>query len=148
VSVRSKKKSRWQRGSRTCGWGRVGQHRRSGTRGGRGHAGYHKHMWTWVVKYAPSWFGKRGFVRHPSLVPEAKIINLNEIDERLDEWLKAGYAKIVDDKIEVDLLKLGYNKVLGEGNISRPVVIKALSFTKKAIQKITQAGGQAVKVAE
>jgi len=105
-------------------------------------------MWTWVVKYAPSWFGKRGFVRHPSLVPEAKIINLNEIDERLDEWLKAGYAKIVDDKIEVDLLKLGYNKVLGEGNISRPVVIKALSFTKKAIQKITQAGGQAVKVAE
>ncbi|HEW93674.1 MAG TPA: 50S ribosomal protein L15, partial [Thermoprotei archaeon] len=30
------RKTRWQRGSRTYGWGRVGQHRKSGSRGGYG----------------------------------------------------------------------------------------------------------------
>ncbi|MEM4427493.1 MAG: 50S ribosomal protein L15, partial [Zestosphaera sp.] len=41
------------RGSRTHGYGRVGQHRKAGSRGGRGAAGLHKHKWTWVVKYHP-----------------------------------------------------------------------------------------------
>jgi hypothetical protein len=34
--VRKEKKSRKMRGSRTHGYGRVGQHRKAGSRGGRG----------------------------------------------------------------------------------------------------------------
>ncbi|MEM3921728.1 MAG: 50S ribosomal protein L15, partial [Nitrososphaerota archaeon] len=52
------RKSRKRRGSRTCGWGQIGQHRKSGSRGGHGHAGMHKHKWTWVLKHDPDYFGK------------------------------------------------------------------------------------------
>nr|MDQ3961331.1 50S ribosomal protein L15 [Thermoproteota archaeon] len=43
------RKSRRQRGSRYCGWGQVGQHRQSGSRGGVGGAGKHKHFWIRTV---------------------------------------------------------------------------------------------------
>ncbi|MCD6369587.1 MAG: uL15 family ribosomal protein [Thermoproteales archaeon] len=149
MSVRSKKKSRYQRGSRTCGWGRTGQHRRSGSRGGRGRVGYHKHKWTWVVKYAPDWFGKHGFTRHPSLVPRVNSINVGEICERLNEWLKAGIAEETKDgKIFIDVTKLGYNKVLGEGEVNKAIIVKAVYFTKKAIEKIRNAGGDIAPVKE
>jgi len=60
--VRRERKSRKLRGrSRTMGWGSVGQHRKSGSRGGKGAAGLGKHEWTWTIKYAPDWYGKRGF---------------------------------------------------------------------------------------
>ena len=143
MSVRSKKKTRWQRGSRTYGWGRVGQHRRSGTRGGRGHAGYHKHMWTWVVKYAPDWFGKKGFTRPPSLTVKYKVINVGTLSEYLDKWLNKGYVTIDSNgRIIVNLQELGYNKLLGEGEINKPVIVTVLKASKKAIEKIKNAGGE------
>ena len=43
------RKSRRQRGTRYCGWGQIGQHRQSGSRGGVGQAGKHKHFWIRTV---------------------------------------------------------------------------------------------------
>ncbi|RLE89326.1 MAG: 50S ribosomal protein L15 [Thermoprotei archaeon] len=147
MSVRRKKKSRSYRGTRSCGWGRVGQHRRRGRKAGRGRAGYHKHKWTWVVKYAPDWFGKRGFTRHPSITPKYKTINIGEIEEMVEEWLSKGLAtRTSEDLIEIDLPKIGYSKVLGRGELTRPVVIKALKFTENAKKKIESVGGKVVEV--
>ncbi|MEM3816270.1 MAG: 50S ribosomal protein L15, partial [Candidatus Bathyarchaeia archaeon] len=56
----SLRKIRKKRGSRTCGYGRVGQHRKSGSKGER-RAGRHKHLWSWVLRYEPDYFGYKGF---------------------------------------------------------------------------------------
>ena len=55
------RKSRRQRGSRYCGWGQVGQHRQSGSRGGVGGAGKHKHFWIRTVIEEPDHFGHDPF---------------------------------------------------------------------------------------
>jgi large subunit ribosomal protein L27Ae len=42
----------------------------------------------------------------------------------------------------LDLLPLGYSKVLGKGRIPKvPMVVRARWFSKKAEQKILEAGG-------
>jgi len=144
--VRREKKSKSLRGWRTHGWGRVGQHRRSGTRGGRGHAGYHKHYWSWVVKYAPDWFGKHGFTRHPSIVPRPRCINVKDIDENIDLWVKEGKASLRGGVYEVDLTELGFTKLLGSGKITKKVLIRVVDATEKAIEKIERIGGKVVLI--
>jgi len=144
--VRRKKKSRSLRGWRTHGWGRVGQHRKSGGRGGRGHAGYHKHMWTWVIKYAPDWYGKHGFTQPPAIRPQIKAINLKELDSMIDKLAEKGLVEVKEDKYYIDLGKLGYNKLLGGGKISKPVVISVKMASEKAIEKVKAAGGEVITV--
>lgn len=142
--VRREKKSRSLRGWRTHSWGRVGQHRKSGSRGGRGHAGYHKHMWTWVIKYAPDWYGKHGFTQPPAIKPQVKAINLKDLDSMLDVLMEKGLAEMKENKYYVDLGKLGYNKLLGGGKISKPVVISVRMASEKAIEKVKAAGGEVI----
>ena len=143
---RFEKKSRYLRGWRTHGWGRVGQHRRHGSKGGRGRAGRHKHEWTWVVKYCPDYFGKHGFKQPPEITPHFKEINVGTIDEKIEEWVREGKAEYRDGKYYVDLLSLGYSKVLGSGKVTKPIVVKAAVFTESAIKKLKEAGGDAIEV--
>ncbi|MEM1508762.1 MAG: uL15 family ribosomal protein [Thermofilaceae archaeon] len=146
VVVRREKKSKYYRGSRTHGWGRVGQHRRSGRKGGRGRAGFHKHKWTWVMVYAKEMFGKHGFSRPLSILPNWKIINVGELDEMAEELVKHGLAKIEEGKIYVDVSTLGYNKVGGRGKVTKPLVIFALKATENAVRKLEEAGGSFINL--
>ena len=60
------RKIRKQRATRYHGWGQVGQHRKSGGRGGKGKAGGRKHFWIRTVKYEKDSdcnFDVIGFVR-------------------------------------------------------------------------------------
>lgn len=140
------RKTRWHRGSRTCGWGRVGQHRKSGSRGGYGKAGLHKHKWTWTVKYAPDHFGKRGF-RCPTGKGELKTINVGRLQELVDEMIMRGELKPGEDgKIEVDLEKLGFEKLLGEGKVLKPLIVKVSEVSEEAERKISEVGGQVVRL--
>jgi len=82
-----KRKVRKKRGSRTHGYGRVGQHRG----GGHGKAGFHKHKWTYTVKYDPNRFGKHGF--KPFGRKEVNIINVGELDEQIDSLLESKHAE-------------------------------------------------------
>lgn len=144
--VRKEKKSRKMRGSRTHGYGRVGQHRKAGSRGGRGAAGLHKHKWTWVVKYHPDWFGKHGFKNpNPTIKKdEIRAINLRELSERVEELLQRNLLKIENDLIVVNLEELGYNKLLGEGSITKPMKILVPRATRTAVEKVKGAGGEVV----
>jgi large subunit ribosomal protein L15 len=147
--VRRRKKSRRLRGrTRTMGWGRIGQHRKSGSRGGFGAAGMHKHMWTWVVKYAPTWFGKHGFNPPKGLEVENVEINVGEVAEKLDEWLRSGVAYQEGGKIVVNLAELGYNTLLGRGRIDKPVKIIVPRATERAVEKVKAAGGEVVTFSE
>lgn len=138
------RKIRKLRGSRTCGWGRVGQHRKSGMRGGFGRAGRHKHKWSWVLRYEPDYFGKRGF-KSPMQKTKVKLkeINIGELRDLLDKF---GKAEIVEGKPVIDLPSLGYGKLLGGGHIDLPVLVKTHDYTELAVEKIKKAGGDVIRV--
>jgi LSU ribosomal protein L15P len=91
--IRKRKKITKMRGSRTVGGGSSKKRRGAGHRGGRGQAGGHKHHWTWIVKYDPEHFGKRGFKRPKKLIKDQKAINLGEIQEKLPKLIEEGIAK-------------------------------------------------------
>jgi len=138
--TRKEKKSRKLRGYRVHGWGRTGQHRGSGLRGGFGKAGRKsgKHKWSWVLRYEPDYFGKHGF-RRPNKKEEREI-SLLEISSISDKLLKEGLAYMKDDYIFIDISKLGYDKVVSGGKLDRKYIIKAKKFSKNAIQKIKEFG--------
>ncbi len=138
------RKIRKLRGSRTCGWGKVGQHRKSGMRGGFGKAGLHKHKWTWTVKYAPNHFGKRGFKSPMQKIKlKFKEINVGELTDILSKLEK---VELQNGKPVIDLPLLGYGKLLGRGELKTPVIVKAISFTENAAEKIKKAGGEIITV--
>jgi len=147
--VRKRKKSRKLRGrTRTMGWGRVGQHRKSGSRGGFGAAGMHKHKWTWVVKYAPNWFGKHGFTQPVETRYGVYAINVGELDEVACKLLRDNKAVKEDGRIIINLVELGYNKVLGRGRVTLPLKVIVPEVTDRARRKIEEAGGEVVIAGE
>ena len=138
------RKTRKKRGSRTCGYGRVGQHRKSGTKGER-RAGRHKHLWSYVIKYEPDYFGKRGFTSPKSLKRRVNPINLSQLEELIEKLSAEEKIEEKNGKLFVDLEKLGYTKLLGMGKISKPVIIKVPAFSASAAEKIKAVGGQILK---
>ncbi len=128
------RKTRWRRGSRTHGYGRVGQHRKSGDRGGYGLAGLKKHKRFHMMKYMPDHFGKHGFV---SRYPRRKAISISDLERYVDMGLET-----------VDLTKLGYDKLVSKGVISKPIKVIVKEATPKAIEKIEAVGGEVVVLNE
>lgn len=142
--VRRDKKRR--RGERTY-HGRHGYPRGGGSKGGRGNAGLHKHKWMHTLKYMPDHFGKRGFKsiykKFKHLLP--KTINIREIDERLNELVKKGFATIENDAYIVDVKKLGVDKILGSGKVLHKIFLKNVKeISEKAKQKIEALGGKVI----
>lgn len=148
--VRRRRKSRKLRGrTRTMGWGSIGQHRKSGSRGGKGAAGLGKHEWTWTIKYAPDWYGKRGFTpRRSKAGYERKVINLSDLSDIIERLRLTGDLRIEDDMIVVDLASMGVEKLLGEGEIKVPVKVLVAQASEKAVRKIEEAGGKVVLLAK
>lgn len=48
-------------------------------------------------------------------------------------------------KAILDLKALGYDKLLGKGNINQPLVVKGVSCSETAVKKIETAGGLVLK---
>lgn len=138
------RKTRKKRGSRTHGYGQVGQHRRSGTKGGR-KSSYDKHGWTYVVKYKPGYYGKRGFTSPRSLGRKTNVINVGELEELVYRLAREEKLEKKKRKIFLDLDKLGYNKLLGTGNITKPILVKIASCSEVAAKKIEEAGGRILR---
>ena len=144
--VRRERKSRKLRGrSRTMGWGSVGQHRKAGSRGGKGAAGLGKHEWTWTIKYAPDWYGKRGFLPRRSKAGYHKtVMNVGDLAEVVEKLKATGEARIEDGMVEVNLADMGVEKLLGEGEIRVPVKVIVSEASETAIRKIEEAGGKVI----
>jgi large subunit ribosomal protein L15 len=130
------RKARKLRGSRTMGWGQVGQHRKHGAKGGYGKAGLHKHKWSWVVKYQPDYFGSHGFY-NPTVSRVERWVNVGQLEE---------IARKNADNGNLDLHSLGYDKLLGAGNVSIPLVVKVAQFSQRAKEKVEKAGGKVIPV--
>jgi len=131
------RKIRKKRGSRTQGYGRVGQHRCSGSKGYR-KAGRHKGGWSYVLRYEPDYFGKKGFTSPKSLKQKVNAINVGKLDEIAEKFP----MKKEKGKSFIDLESLGYTKLLGTGKITKPLAVKVTSCSKSATEKIKKADGQ------
>ena len=137
------RKVRKKRGSRTHGYGQVGQHRKGSK--GRRKAGLHKERWTYVIKYEPDYFEKRGFTSQKAISRKINVINVGELDELADKLATEKKLKRKQKKIILDLDKLGYNKLLGTGKITRPMLVKVAAHSEAAAKKLEEAGGQVLK---
>jgi large subunit ribosomal protein L15 len=126
-----RKKNVRQKGKRTHGWGSQKKHRGAGSRGGRGRAGITKHNKLKYWKRGES-VGKRGFISLKQKMGKGNFLNIRDL-----EGLAPG-------KKEINLTELGYEKLLGSGEIKKPLVIKAKSFSPQAKAKIEKAGGKAL----
>ena len=142
------RKVRKQRGSRTHGYGQIGQHRAGGGRGGHGKAGYDKHKWTYVIKHEPDYWLKKGFVSTRTLGKSVNIINVGKLDDLANRLESEKKLEKKDKKIFLDLENLGFDKLLGTGNVSKPIVVKVASFSEAASRKLEEAGGEILKEAE
>jgi len=146
--VRKTKKSRKLQGrTRTMGWGRVGQHRKSGSRGGFGAVGFHKHKYLWIIKHAPNWYGKHGF-RPRGKVPEVKTVNVGELNELAYKLMASGQAVTEGNLVVIDAVSMGFDKVLGFGKVTVPMKVIAREVTEEARRKIEEKGGKVVLLEE
>ena len=136
------RKSRRQRGTRFCGWGQIGQHRASGSRGGVGGAGKHKHFFLRTLKEEPDHFGHEQFhaLRKSDV---SRWVNLRDLNKLL-KYSKSGE----DGKTVLDLGELGYEKLLGSGRVEAVFTIKVKQASKSAKDKITEAGGEVLTLNE
>ena len=126
------------RGSKTCGYGAKKKHRGKGSKGGKGLAGAMDHKRNKILKEIPEHIGKRGFksLKQRKIKPKIKAINLRDLNKILE--------KLKEKKEEINLKELGYDKVLGKGDLEKPLIIKAKSFSAKAKEKIEKIGGKAI----
>jgi large subunit ribosomal protein L15 len=137
------RKVRKKRGSRTHGYGQVGQHRK-GSKGGR-KAGLHKQGWTYVIKYEPDYFEKKGFKSQKTIGRKTNVINVGELDELAHKLAAEKKLERKQKKTVLDLDKLGYDKLLGTGKIIKPMLVKVVAYSEAAAKKIEEAGGQILK---
>ena len=142
MTVRTRKKTRKYRGTRTHGWGIVRTHRKSGMRGGVGMAGAKSHHWIQVVKgYRPP-LGKSGFTRPPTVVKDTRTINISHLEAMLPSLIKKEQAAKKGTSYEINLTKLGYDKLLAQGSATVPMNITVEEASERATEKIKAAGGK------
>ncbi|KAK5018294.1 60S ribosomal protein L28 [Cryomyces antarcticus] len=99
-----------------------------------------------VDKYHPGYFGKVGMRYFHKLQNQfwKPVINLDKLwslvpAEKREQYL---VEKKTDTAPVLDLLPLGYSKVLGKGRLPEiPIVVRARWFSKLAEKKIKEAGG-------
>ena len=103
--------------------------RGAGKRGGRGNAGLNKHRLMTRLKYMPGHWGMHGFNRDPSLRTVHNSVNVSVVENMLGD----------DDTI--DLGKMGIDKSLGSGRVTRALHITVEHASARAVEKIEAAGG-------
>lgn len=141
MTFHKRKKNSRMRGSQTHGWGGKKKHRGTGHRGGKGRAGSGKRA---DAKKPSNWssdyFGKRGFKKKGQKI-EIKAINLKDIEENLEKLLSLKLVQEKSGAYVIDLVKLGYNKLLSSGNATKKLIINVPYASQKAVEKVKAAGG-------
>jgi large subunit ribosomal protein L15 len=121
-------------------------HGGSATRGTKGHqsrSGYHRKLafeggQMPLIRRIPKFgFNNRNRV-------EYQVVNLATIQDFIDRGKITSYEIDVDLMFQVGLIgkKNQPVKILGDGNIAKPITIKAHKFSKSAVEKIESVGGK------
>ena len=143
--VRKRRKKNKMRGNRLHGHGNTANRRGSGSRGGVGRAGSHKHKFS---KYYMT-FGTKIKLKKNNVTKrqEAKCnaITLEELQNMAPMLLKKKIATMNGSTIEVDAKKAGFTKVIAKGNVWEKFLLKNCAATRKATERILAAGGSIEK---
>lgn len=142
MTINKRKKFSRYRGSMTHGGGSKKKRRGAGNRGGRGMAGSGKRADSkkpsiWNQKY----FGKFGFVSKNAR--KITTIDIDYLEENINKLPQDAVSK-ENEFFSVDLEKLGFNKLLSNGNVKNKYKIKVPYASKKAIEKIKNNGGEVI----
>ena len=141
MPYRKRAKSKRRRGLKTHGFGAKKKHRGSGNRGGKGMAGLGKRA---KHKKPSVWKNKLHFGRHGFKILGKKkqnSVSLRFIDDNIERLESQGFAKKTSDGYEINLTKLGIQKLVGSGRITRKVNVRVLKASAGAVKKIKEAGG-------
>jgi large subunit ribosomal protein L15 len=130
---KSQRKGRGESSGRgkTCGRGTKGAKARVGTTFKRGH----EHGQTPLYRRLP----KRGFSNH-DFERRYHAVNLGDL-ERFDDGVTVDAAMLIEAGLVPDTQ--WPVKILGEGTITKKLIVVAGWYSKSAHEKITQAGGTA-----
>ncbi|OLS21379.1 MAG: 50S ribosomal protein L15P [Candidatus Thorarchaeota archaeon AB_25] len=130
------------RGRRAAGYGFSAGHRASGQRGGKGMAGSKKHHYIKVMQENPRYFGKWGFKRPQKVIDNLIAINIGDIDEAADRLVEQGAATRTGKRYQIDVAKLGIDRILGSGKVTRKLnLVGVKAITPRAREKVTGVGG-------
>ena len=146
------RKVRKKRGTRTHGYGRVGQHRKTGQRAGRGKTTqWKKSKKSYYLKQKelgfpdPDWkMGKKGFKRPQDLtrIQQINSLNVKDLDIQIEKLVLNKKATKSGNTYSINLRDLNIQKLLGRGEINKPINITVSKASKRAIEKIEAAGGK------
>ncbi|MEA3379066.1 MAG: uL15 family ribosomal protein [Nanoarchaeota archaeon] len=141
--IRTKKKVRKYRGSKTHGGGAMKKRRGAGHRGGRGNAGTGKRADqkkpSILKEFGNTYFGKRGFIKKNATA--VKAVTLDYLNNKADNLVSRNLVKKEKGTYVIDLKKIGFDKVLGSGKVTKKFKILANKATPKAAEKLKAAGG-------
>ena len=146
MTIFKNKKVRKYRGSHTHGGGSKKKRRGAGSRGGRGNAGSGKRADqkkpSFIKKFGTAYYGKKGFT---SKKKSYSAINLSSLNRKLSSLLKSEKITKEKDVYIIDLSSLGYNKLLGSGEMKDKCKITTNLVSKKALEKIEKIGGEIIQ---
>ncbi len=152
------KKIRKKRGTRTCGYGRVGQHRKTGQRAGRGKTTqWKKSKKTYYLKQKelgfpdPDWnMGKKGFKRPQDItrIYKTNTLNVKELDQKIDKFVLENIATKTGTTYIINLNDINIQKILGRGEINKKINVSVSKASKQAMEKIEAAGGKITLLTE
>ena len=147
VGFSRKKKSSKRRGDREQGRGKK-KGRGAGLRGGKGHAGRHKHKRVHYAKLGQEFgYTNFGFKRPVEAITLVNAVNVSELDAVLPRLIEIGEASESGGVYSVDLAKMGIDKLLGSGQVRSKIQVTVATATPSAKAKIEEAGGSVVEPA-
>ncbi len=145
------------RGTRTQGYGRVGQHRKAGQRAGKGKTtGWKKSKKSYYLKQKelgfpdPDWdFGKKGFKRPQDIrrIYNVNTLNIKDLDLTIEDLTQKNIATKTGTTYSINMKDLNVQKILGRGEVNNKINITVDKASKRAIEKIESAGGKVTLLA-
>jgi len=142
MRIKKSKKSKGMRGGSTHGHGARKKWKKSGHRGGVGMAGTGKRAdqrKTYVLaKYGSDYFGKQGVTSRGTAKKKNDCINVGDIVRN--------FSKLQEKYGSKGVLDLSTYKILGKGEVTGKLHLKAQAISESAKEKIERAGGSVVIV--
>ena len=83
-----------------------------------------------------------------TLGKKVSIINVGKLDDLVDRLESEKKLEQKEKKIFLDLESFGYDKLLGTGEVNKPMLVKIGSYSEAASRKLEEAGGQILKESE
>ncbi len=123
------------RGLRTHGRG-IKAGRGAGKQGGRGNAGLHKYKFKSMLIYAPDHFGRHGFKRPPEIVASPVAVNVGGLERLVPRLKAAGALSEAAGTAVADLSRVGIERLLGGGSVSRKWRIFVAHASSRAKEKV------------